>query len=205
MDIDMYTKYPCISKIDQMCFACIFRLCASILNVNKSNLKVALLILFLIGLGIKIFFSSQIIFVFIFSNSFINSSMLDGIIFFILSEIVLIFMHSENILWYIVYSFFLKIYLFIYLFLTLFYFTILYWFCHTLTWIHHRCRCIPRHEPPSHLPPHNISLGHHHAPIPSMLYPTSDIDWQFDSYMIVYMFQCHSPKSSHPLPLPQSL
>ena len=24
------------------------------------------------------------------------------------------------------------------------------------------------------------------------------------SYMILYMFQCHSPKSSHPLPLPQS-
>ena len=23
-------------------------------------------------------------------------------------------------------------------------------------------------------------------------------------YMIVYMFQCHSPKSSHPLPVPQS-
>ena len=28
--------------------------------------------------------------------------------------------------------------------------------------------------------------------------------WWFISYMIVYMFQCHSPKSSHPLPLPQS-
>ena len=26
----------------------------------------------------------------------------------------------------------------------------------------------------------------------------------FVSYMIFYMFQCHSPKSSHPLPLPQS-
>ena len=26
----------------------------------------------------------------------------------------------------------------------------------------------------------------------------------FVSYMILYMFQCHSPKSSHPLPLPQS-
>ena len=64
--------------------------------------------------------------------------------------------------------------------------------------------CVPKHEPPSHRPPHNISLGHPHAPAPSMLYPASDIDWQFDSYMIVYMFQCHSPKSSHPLPLPLS-
>ena len=26
----------------------------------------------------------------------------------------------------------------------------------------------------------------------------------FISYMILYMFQCHSPKSSHPRPLPQS-
>ena len=87
---------------------------------------------------------------------------------------------------------------------TLFYFTILFWFCHTLTWIHHGCTCIPKHEPPSYLPPHNISLGHHRAPAPSMLYPASDIDWWFDSYMIVYMLQCHSPKSSHPLPLPLS-
>ena len=59
-------------------------------------------------------------------------------------------------------------------------------------------------NPPSHLPPHNISVGHPHAPAPSMLCPASDIDWWFDSYMIVYMFQCHSPKSSHPLPLPLS-
>ena len=29
--------------------------------------------------------------------------------------------------------------------------------------------------------------------------------WTGDSFhMILYMFQCHSPKSSHPLPLPQS-
>ena len=43
---------------------------------------------------------------------------------------------------------------------TLCYFAILYWFCHTLTWIHHGCTCIPKQEPPSHLPPHNIPLGH---------------------------------------------
>ena len=28
-------------------------------------------------------------------------------------------------------------------FIYLFYFTILYWFCHTLTWIRHRCTCVP--------------------------------------------------------------
>ena len=64
--------------------------------------------------------------------------------------------------------------------------------------------CVPKHESPSHLPPHNISLGHPHAPAPSMLYPASDLGWRFDSYMIVYMLECHSPKSSHPLPLPLS-
>ena len=52
----------------------------------------------------------------------------------------------------------------------------LYWFCHTLTWIRHGCTCIPKHEPPFHLLPHNISLGHPHAPAPSMLYPASDIN-----------------------------
>ena len=37
----------------------------------------------------------------------------------------------------------------------------------------------------------------------SILHPASNLDWRFVSY-ILYMFQCHSPKSSHPLPLPQS-
>ena len=53
-------------------------------------------------------------------------------------------------------------------------------------------------------PPRIISLDHPCAPAPSILYPVSNIGWQFVSYMIVYMFQCHSPKSSRPLPLPQS-
>ena len=87
---------------------------------------------------------------------------------------------------------------------TLFYFRILYWFCHTSTQIHHGCTCVPNHELLSHLPPHTISLGHPSAPAPSILYPASNLDWWFISYMILYMFQCHSPKSSHPLPLPQS-
>ena len=91
---------------------------------------------------------------------------------------------------------------FIFIF-TLFYFTILYWFCHTLTWIHHGSTCVPKHEPPSHLPPHNISLAHHRTPAPSMLYPASDIDWRFNSYMIVYMCSpswtlLPRPSPSHP-------
>ena len=98
-----------------------------------------------------------------------------------------------------------RIYLFILNFVfTLFYFTILYWFCHTLTWICQGCIRAPNPESPSHLPPHIISLDHPWAPAPSILYLVSNIHWHFVSYMIVYMFQCHSPKSSHPLPLPHS-
>ena len=59
-------------------------------------------------------------------------------------------------------------------------------------------------NPPYLLPPHTISLHHPNTPAPSILYPASNLDWWFISYMILYMFQCHSPKSSHPLPLPQS-
>ena len=36
----------------------------------------------------------------------------------------------------------------------LFYFTILYWFCRTSTWIRHGCTWVPNPEPPSHLPSH---------------------------------------------------
>ena len=87
---------------------------------------------------------------------------------------------------------------------TLFYFTILYWFCHTLAWIRHGCTWVPNPEPPSHLPPHIISLDHICVPAPSILYPALNIGWWFISYMILCMFQSHSPKSYHPLPLPQS-
>ena len=81
-----------------------------------------------------------------------------------------------------------------------FYFTILYWSRHALTWLHHGCTRVPHPEPPTLLPPHTIPLGHPSAPAPSILYPASNLDWRFVSYMILYMFQCHSPKSSHPLP-----
>ena len=84
------------------------------------------------------------------------------------------------------------------------YFTILYWFCHTSTWIRHWYARVPHPEPPSHLPPRTIPLGRLSAPAPSILYPASNLDWWFISYMILYMFQCHSPISSHPRPLPQS-
>ena len=50
----------------------------------------------------------------------------------------------------------------------------------------------------------NIILGRPSAPAPSIQYHASNLDWRLVSYMILYMFQCHSPKSSYPLPLPQS-
>ena len=91
-----------------------------------------------------------------------------------------------------------------FIFILFFNFTILYWFCHILKWIHHRYTYVPHPEPSSLLPPNTIPLGHLSAPAPSIQYRASNLDWQLISYMILYIFQCHSPKSSHPLPLPQS-
>ena len=44
-----------------------------------------------------------------------------------------------------------NIYIFPFIFCLFFNFTILYWFCHTLTWIRHGCASVPHPEPP--LPP----------------------------------------------------
>jgi len=74
-------------------------------------------------------------------------------------------------------------------------FTTLYWFCQILKWIHHRYTCVPHPEPSSLLPPHTIPLGHPSAPAPSIQYRASNLDWQLIPYMILYVFQCHSPKS----------
>ena len=81
---------------------------------------------------------------------------------------------------------------------------ILYWFCHVSTWIRHRHTCVPHPEPSSLLPPCTIPLGRPSAPAPSIQYRALNLDWWLISYMILYMFQCHSPKSSHLLPHPQS-
>ena len=74
----------------------------------------------------------------------------------------------------------------LFLFLKLFiYFTTLYRFCHTLTWIRHGCTCAPHPEAPSQLPPHPIPLGHPSAPAPSILYHALNLDWQFVSHMML--------------------
>ena len=68
----------------------------------------------------------------------------------------------------------------------------------------HRYTFVPHPEPSSLLPPHTIPLGRPSAPAPSIQYRASNLDWRLVPYMILYVFQCHSPKSSHPLPFPQS-
>ena len=95
-------------------------------------------------------------------------------------------------------------YFFNFYFILFFNFTILYWFSHISKWIRHRYTCVPHPEPSSLLPPHTIPLGRPSAPAPSIQYYVSNLDWRLVSYMILYMFQYLFPKSSHPLPLPQS-
>ena len=120
-------------------------------------------------------------------------------------------------------SWFLTLFLFVNFY---FYFTILYWFCHTLTWkiiliggyllynilvvfaIHWHESAMGVHVSPSWtplpLPPHPIPQGHPSAPALSTLFHVSNLDWWSISHMIIYMFQCYSVKSSHPRLLPQS-
>ena len=64
--------------------------------------------------------------------------------------------------------------------------------------------CVPHPEPSFLLPPHTIPLGRPSAPAPSIQHRALNLDWHLVSYVTFHMFQCHSPKSSHPLPLPQS-
>jgi len=103
--------------------------------------------------------------------------------------------YNKSHLFFIIYFFvFFLLFLFIYfLNFILFNFTILYWFCHISKWICHRYTCVPHPEPSSLLSPHTIPLDHPSAPAPSIQYRASNLDWRLVSYMIVYIFQCHSP------------
>ena len=64
-----------------------------------------------------------------------------------------------------------------------------YWFCDTSTWICHGCTRVPCPEPPSHLPPHIIPLGHPSAPAPSILYRTSTgnsfLIWYYTCFNVI--------------------
>ena len=117
---------------------------------------------------------------------------------------VRIYFYSLNKQIYIYIYMYVYIYLFIYFSWRLFTLQYCGGFCHTLTWISHGCTCVPHPDPSSHLPLHPIPQGHPSAPALSTLSHALNLDWWFVSHMIIYMFQCHSPKSSCPLPLPQS-
>ena len=62
---------------------------------------------------------------------------------------------------------------------------------------------IPHPEHPSYLPTHPIHLDHPTAIALSTLSHASNLDWRLVSH-IIYIFQCYSPKSSYPHPLPQN-
>ena len=111
--------------------------------------------------------------------------------------------YTGNNFVFVVVGYFIYLFFWVNFFILFFNFTILYWFCHISTWICHRYTCVAHPEPSSLLPPHTIPLGRPSAPAPSIQYRASNLDWWLISYMMLYMFQCHSPKSSHPLPLPQ--
>ena len=80
--------------------------------------------------------------------------------------------------------------------------TILWWF---FPYFHISlgCTCVPHPDPTSHLPPHPMPQGHPSAPALSILSHASNLDWWSISHVIIYMFQCYSPKSSNPHPLQQ--
>ena len=117
--------------------------------------------------------------------------------------VVVFFQEKYLIIFIIFYSCLTQINFFFANFILFLNFTIFYWFSQISKLICHRYTCVPHPEPSSLLPPHTIPLGRPSAPAPSIQYHASNLDWQLVSYMILYIFQCHSPKSSHPLPLPQ--
>ena len=82
------------------------------------------------------------------------------------------------------------------------YFTIFWWFLpyiHTnQPWVY---MCSPSWTPlPPPSPYHPSGLSQCTSPE----HPTSCLDWQSISHMIIYVFQCYSLKSSHPCLLSQS-
>ena len=77
-----------------------------------------------------------------------------------------------------VFGFLFFFFIFFFNLILFFNFTILYWFCHISTWIHHRYTRVPHPEPSSHLPPRSIPLGRPSAPAPSIQYHASNLDWR---------------------------
>ena len=54
----------------------------------------------------------------------------------------------------------------------------------------------PHPEPPTHHPPHLITLGCPRALALSVLLHASNLHWSSILHMVIYMFQCYSLKLS---------
>ena len=78
------------------------------------------------------------------------------------------------------------------------YFTILYWFCHTSTWIRHRYTHVPHPEPPYSLPVPSLWVIPVHQPQASCIMHRT---WTGDSFHILYYICFNAiPKITPPLP-----
>ena len=77
--------------------------------------------------------------------------------------------------------------------------------CHTSVWISHRHTCVPSvlNLPSASFPIPSFQVVR--VPALDALHHTSNSHWSSILHMLMYMFQCYSLKSSHPLPFPLSL
>ena len=76
------------------------------------------------------------------------------------------------------------------------YFTILYWFCHTSTWIRHRCTCVPHPEPPpTSLPIPSLWVIPVHQPQASYILHGT---WTGDLFLIWYYTCFNAILPNHP-------
>ena len=79
------------------------------------------------------------------------------------------------------------------------YFTILYWFCHTSTWIHHRHTRVPHPEPPpTSLPVPSLQVIPVHPPQDSYIEPGLVIHFLYDIIHVSMPFPQVIPPSPSP-------
>ena len=80
------------------------------------------------------------------------------------------------------------------------YFTILYWFCHTSTLIHHGCTCVPNPEPPLHHPSPYHPSGSSQCTSPK--HPVSCVEPGLATHFIYDIIHVSMPFSQTIPPLP---